>query len=103
MGYLPEFRSSISPPFSHVLMDLYGPFIVKDDCVKKGPKVFKKVWGVLFSCCSTRAVHLEVAVNYDTESILHCLRRLKALRGNVRTIVSEPGSQLVVACNELNA
>ena len=82
-------------------MDLFGPFIIKDDCIKRGPRTSKKVWGLLFSCASTRAIHLDVAVDYDTNSILHCIRRLKAQRGNVRIIVSDPGSQLVGASNVL--
>ena len=101
MGDLPDVRTSISPPFQNILLDLFGPFTIKDDCVKKGPRVHKKVWGVLVSCCSTRAVYLDVATNYDTESILHCIRRLQAHRGSVRVITSDPGSQLVGASNEL--
>ena len=101
MGDLPDVRTSISPPFQNILLDLFGPFTIKDDCVKKGPKVHKKVWGVLVSCCSTRAVYLDVASSYDTESILHCIRRLQAHRGSVRVITSDPGSQLVGASNEL--
>ena len=66
MGDLPDFRTAMSPPFECVLMDLFGPFLIRDDCIKKGPRVNKKVWGVLFSCSSTRAVHLDISVNYDT-------------------------------------
>ena len=103
MGELPDFRTNISPPFSHVLMDLFGPFTIRDDCVKKGPRVLKKVWGVVFSCASTRAVQIDTAVNYDTKSVLHCIRRLKALRGSVKVIVSDPGSQLIGADNEMKS
>ena len=103
MGDLPDFRTAMSPPFECVLMDLFGPFLIRDDCIKKGPRVNKKVWGVLFSCSSTRAVHLDISVNYDTDSVLHCIRRLQALRGNVKIIVSDPGSQLVGASNELKS
>ena len=101
MGELPDIRSQISPPFENCLLDLFGPFIIKDDCVKKGPKVHKKVFGVLVSCTVTRAVYLDVAVAYDTEAILHCIRRLKASRGNIKTITSDPGSQLLGASREL--
>ena len=103
MGDLPDFRTDIMPPFSCVLMDLFGPIWIKDDCVKRGPRIKKKVWGVVFSCSSTRAVYIDVAVNYNTESILHCIRRLMSLRGNIKTIVSDPGSQLVGAANELKS
>ena len=61
----------------------------------------KKVFGVLFSCTVTRAVYLDIATGYDTEPILHCIRRLKAMRGFVKYITSDPGSQLVGASKEL--
>ena len=101
MGDLPDFRSQMSPPFSVCLVDLFGPLEIRDDCVKKGPRVYKKVWGIVFSCASTRAVHLDVSIDYSTESILHCVRRLMALRGDVRLIISDAGSQLIGASKEL--
>ena len=101
MGDLPDVRSSMSPAFEHCLMDLFGPFTIKDDCIKKGPRSNKKVFGVLYSCTSTRAIYLDVAVNYDTQSILHTIRRLKASRGSVKSITSDPGTQLVGASKEL--
>ena len=102
MGELPDFRSQIQPSFSVVLMDLFGPMEIRDDCVKKGPRVFKKVWGVVFTCAFSRAVHLEVAIDYSTEAVLHCVRRLMALRGDVRKIISDPGTQLVGASREMS-
>ena len=101
MGTLPSFRTEVSPSFSVTCMDLFGPYEIRDDCVKKGPRIYKKVYGVLFTCASTRAVHLDIAVDYSTESILHTLRRLLALRGDVRLIISDPGSQLMSASKEL--
>ena len=102
MGDLPQFRSEMLPSFTVTCMDLFGPFEIKDDVVKKGPKKIKKVWGVVYTCASTRAVHLDVAIDYSTEAVLHTVRRLLALRGDVRTIVSDPGSQLVAASKELS-
>ena len=89
------------PSFSVVLLDLFGPFEVRDDIVKRGPRVVKKVWGIVFSCASTRAVQLDVCTDYSTESVLHCVRRLMAMRGDVRMLISDPGSQLVAASREL--
>ena len=103
MGYLPDSRvQPLQPAFSAVCMDLFGPLIIKDDCVKKGPRVHKKVYGVLYTCLATRAVHLDVAIDYDTEAVLHTVRRLLALRGDTRLIISDPGSQLVSASSELS-
>ena len=101
MGDLPEFRTQISPPFSVVLMDLFGPFEIRDDVIKRGSRVMKKAWGVVFSCATTRAVQLDVCTDYSTESVLHCVRRLMAVRGDVKVIISDPGSQLVAASKEL--
>ena len=101
MGELPEFRFRPSSAFSAVCMDLFGPMIIRDDCVKKGPRVTKKVWGVLFTCTASRAVYLDIAIDYSTEAVLHTIRRLMAFRGDVRIIISDPGSQLVGASKEL--
>ena len=101
MGDLPEFRSEMLPAFSVVAMDLFGPWEVKDDVILRGPKKFRKIWGVVYTCTSTRAVYLDVAIDYSTESILHTVRRLMAFRGDVRLIISDPGSQLVGASKEL--
>ena len=45
MGDLPDFRSVMSPPFSCVLLDLFGPFLIKDDCIKKVLEYTKKYGG----------------------------------------------------------
>ena len=101
MGFLPECRSRMLPSFSVTCMDLFGPYEIRDDCIKKGPRVFKKVYGVIFTCPSTRAIHLDVAVDYTTEAVLHTIRRLMALRGDVQKIISDPGTQLVGASKDL--
>ena len=101
MGELPSCRSEMLPAFAVVSMDLFGPLEIKDDVVKRGPKTVKKVWGVLYTCVSTRAVHLDIAIDYSTESILHTLRRLMSVRGDIRKIISDPGTQLVSASREM--
>ena len=101
MGELPTFRSEIMPAWSAVNMDLFGPIIIRDDCVKKGPRIHKKVYGVVFVCTLTRGVYIDIATDYSTESVLHTVRRLMALKGNVKLIISDPGSQLRGAAKEL--
>ena len=82
-------------------MDLFGPVKIRDDCVKKGPHVFKKVWGVLYACTLTRGVHIDIATDYSTEAVLHTVRILTAAKGNVRLIISDAGTQLRGAETEL--
>ena len=43
MGDLPECHySPIRPAWTSITMDLFGPLAIRDDCVKKGPRVIKK-------------------------------------------------------------
>ena len=101
MGDPPPYPSQTLHSFFVVLMDLFGPMTIRDDVVRRGARIFKKVWGVVFTCASTRAVHLDVAANYSTEAVIHTVRRLMAVRGDVRMMISDPGTQLVGASNEL--
>ena len=101
MGDLPEFRSLPSKPFETVHLDLFGPIVIKDSVVKRGARVKKKVWGSLSVCGGTRAISLDFCDDYGTESILHVIRRLKADKGNIKRIISDPGTQLKGASREL--
>ena len=101
MGDLPLHRSVPSKPFLSVSMDLFGPLMIKDSVVKRGSRVKKKVWGVLFVCTTTRAVYIDIAEDYSSESVLHCVRRLMADRGEVQLIISDPGTQLKGASSDL--
>ena len=104
MGELPECRSDpVHPAWTSVNMDIFGPYIIRDDCVKKGPRVFKKVWGVIYTCTLTRGVYLDVIVDYSTQAVLHTIRKLLANKGNVRLIISDCGSQLRGADAEMKS
>ena len=103
MGDLPSFRTEVKPAWTSVNMDLFGPYRIRDDCVKRGPRIYKKVWGVIFTCTLTRGVYLDVAMDYSTESVLHTIRRLMAAKGDVKLIISDPGSQLKGANKELTS
>jgi len=39
MGQLPSFKSDIQPAWSTVHMDLFGPILIRDNCIKKGPSI----------------------------------------------------------------
>ena len=69
--------------------------------MKRGPRVKNKVWGVLFTCTATRAVYLDVACGSSTEELLHVVRQAMARCGNIRSIISDPGTNLIGAANEL--
>ena len=85
------------PPFSNVGMDYFGPFEVK-----VGRSLVKR-YGVLFTCLTTRAIHLEVANSLTTDSCINSIRRFVSRRGQVDEIRSDNGTNLVGAERELRA
>ena len=95
MSSLPEMRTESTPPFTYVGMDCFGPFLIKD-----GRKEHKR-YGLLFTCMSSRAVHIEVLDDMTTDSFLNGLRCLIAIRGPVRTLFCDKGTNFVGAANEL--
>ena len=59
-----------------------------------------KCYGVIFTCLTTRALYLDIACGYDTESFLLVLRRFITLRGCPREVRFDTGSQLTCAGKE---
>ena len=95
MANLPEDRLEPAPPFTHCGVDYFGPWLIKE-----GRKELKR-YGVLFTCLSSRAIHLEVSATLETDSFINALRRFINRRGPVRTIRCDQGSNLMGAKNEL--
>ncbi|XP_077393414.1 uncharacterized protein LOC144030741 [Festucalex cinctus] len=95
MADLPPERVEPSPPFTYCGMDCFGPFLTK-----QGRKEIKR-YGLLFTCLSSRAVHLEMLDDMSTDALINGLRCFVAIRGAVRQIKSDQGSNFVGAKNEL--
>ena len=95
MADLPKERLTPAPPFTYCGVDYFGPFRIKE-----GRKELKR-YGVLFTCLSSRAVHIEAANSLETNSFLNALHRFIARRGPVREIRSDRGTNIVGAEKEL--
>ena len=84
MSDLPLARLDIGqPPFTHTGVDFFGPIYVK-----RG-RSDEKRYGCIFTCMSTRAVHIETAYSLSTESFLMVLERFVARRRHVQHLYSD--------------
>lgn len=98
MADLPPERLVAGPVcFLNTGVDLFGPFLVT-----VGRKSAKR-WGVIFTCMSARAVHLEVVHSMDTDSFIMALMRFICRRGIPLKMLSDRGTNIIGAESEMNA
>ena len=83
---LPGFRVKQAEPFSKVGIDFAGPLYFK-----KGAGNMEKAYVALFSCCVTRALHLDLVRDLKAPTFRRCLRRFAARRGSPSLVVSDNG------------
>ncbi|XP_023819257.1 uncharacterized protein LOC111948793 [Oryzias latipes] len=96
MANLPDSRVTPSEPcLSRVGVDYFGPLLVK-----RARSELKR-YGCLFTCLTTRAIHLLVSNTLDTDSFLNALQRFIARRGEPKEIRSDNGTNFVGGLREL--
>ncbi|XP_049881167.1 uncharacterized protein LOC126377477 [Pectinophora gossypiella] len=97
-GNLPQARlEPFHRPFTNCGVDYFGPMMVKIGRRRE------KRWGALFTCLTTRAIHVELAASLSTDSALMALRRMAARRGWPRVIYSDNATNFRGADHELKA
>jgi hypothetical protein len=97
MANLPKFRlQPHTPPFLYSSLDYFGPLKVK-----VGRNKTCKHYDVVFTCLNTRAIHCELAVDASAMELMQVLRRFFSYRGYPMFILSDNGTQMVGAENEL--
>ena len=94
MSDLPVERVEPSPPFTYCGMDCFGPFTTT-----QGRKQHKR-YGLLFTCFCSRAIHIEMLEDMSTDNFINALRCFIAVRGAVRQIQCDQGTNFVGARNE---
>ncbi len=99
MGNLPASTTQFAPPFDRTGIDFAGPFIIRRGNPRKPTKV--KVYGVIFVCFVTRAVHLELFSDLTTQAILATLNRFCCRRGSPSHIYTDNGSNFLGAKHKL--
>jgi hypothetical protein len=61
-----------------------------------------KYWGVIFCCMASRAIHLELAVNYSELAFTDALHKFVARRSKPIVIYCDLGTQLMGAKNQID-
>ena len=96
---LPD-RTEVCPPFTNVGFDVFGPWTVQTRKTRGGAANAKR-WGLVFTCLSSRTIHIEVLEAMDASSFICTLRRFFALRGHAKLLRCDRGTNFVGANKEL--
>ncbi|XP_063371443.1 uncharacterized protein LOC134659686 isoform X3 [Cydia amplana] len=91
----PERLEANQPPFTAAAVDLFGPMHITIGRRRE------KRWGVLYTCLTTRAVHLELAASLSASSMILSLRRMIARRGTPTVLYSDNATNFCGAEREL--
>ena len=96
MAELPKVRlTPFEPPFTNTGVDFFGPLMVKHG------RGSAKCYGCIFVCMASRAIHLELAQSLETGDFIMVLQRFLNIRGNVKQLRSDNGTNFVGAEREL--
>ena len=81
--------------FKDVGVDMAGPFITRRPARTRSHGSDLKRYLLIITCCTTRAVCLELMMSADTESCLMALERFVAVYGRPERINSDSGTNLL--------
>ena len=88
-------RLAEAPPFTYCGVNMFDPFVIKQRMNEI------KSYGAMFSCMTSRDVHIEITHSLNSDSFIQALRRVFACRENIRILYSGNGTNFVGCENEL--
>ncbi|VDL76635.1 unnamed protein product [Nippostrongylus brasiliensis] len=97
LASLPSRRVVQSMPFQHIGLDLFGPLNTK-----KFDGSPTKAYGCIFTCTTTRLLHIELINDNSTVSFINALRRFMGRRGVPNTITCDNAPSFALAEEILN-
>ncbi|XP_051175680.1 uncharacterized protein LOC127290904 [Leptopilina boulardi] len=102
MGKLPSARLAYkNRPFTYSGLDYFVPLMVSVGRKTRLSKGEQKRWVALFTCLTTRAMHLELVNNLSADSAIMALSRMSDRRGKPLEIYSDNGTNFRGADKEL--
>ena len=99
MAPLPERRIDTQlRAFESTGLDFAGPFLLKVGRAKQR----KKVWILVLTCMTVRAVHFEITGGLDTTNVINAISRFCDVRGVPTSITSDNQSAFHKADDDLH-
>ena len=96
MADLPKERVvAYQPQFTYTGLDFFGPFYVKRS------RSTVKVYGCIFVCFNSRAIHIEDVSSLETDTFIQALLRFISIPGCPKEIWSDNGTNFTCAEKEL--
>ena len=92
----PERCEPFKPPFTDTGFDVFGPFYVKHG------RSEAKRYGIVFTCFTTRAIHIEKLNSLETDAFINALIRFVSRRGCPKTVRCDNATNFVGGNNELS-
>nr|XP_034836332.1 uncharacterized protein LOC117992727 [Maniola hyperantus] len=100
MGELPAFRVAQVKAFVHTAVDYMGPFFVTH--IRRRGIKSHKAYVCIFTCMTTKAVHLELVSDLSSDLFLAAFLRLNARKGPVSLVYSDGATNFFGAKRKLN-
>ena len=92
---LPQIRTCASVPFTITGIDFTGALYIHNDHTEE------KVYICLFTCATSRAIHLEVVTDLTVDTFLLAFRRFSSRRSLPRIVISDNASTYLAAADEI--
>ena len=95
---LPPLRLSDMPPFTNTGVDYFGPLY----CRERGCKKAYKSHVSLYTCASSRAIHLELIPNMNSTSFKNSMIRFVSTRGVPHCMISDNAKSFKKTAKDLD-
>ena len=86
---LPDMGVVDAPPLTFTCLDFAGPLYITSSKEGQANEVSQKPYICLYTCASTRAIHLELLCYLSVKSFLQSFRRFASRRGLPSTLLSD--------------